>query len=313
MTYTQLMKEREAEKTEISVPAEPEPALEVQETPEPQLQSADPVISEEAINSGGYTDASMVPITKEQALELFERDVPVYMLHSDHTEEMAFDAEEIRAFDGIVGISREDWETVKEGLEPVVEKPDYEQAFLIGKEDGFLLLQLKDTPDLAELRFENKEYLQKNGLSAAYENYAAVYSDSLQAEKAQGETLADIYTRFNIDRPEDFTGHSLSVSDIIVLRQQGRVSCHYVDSFGFRELPQFLPENYLKNAEMAMEDDYGMIDGIINNGKSAAATAKELPDDERPSVLEKLRSFNRNEPQEAIKKVAPKRSAEREI
>ena len=135
----------------------------------------------------------------------------------------------------------------------------------------------------------------------------------MQAGKAQGETLDDIYTRFNIDRPEDFTGHSLSVSDIIVLRQQGGVSCHYVDSFGFQELSQFLPENYLKNAEMAMEDDYGMIDGIINNGKSAAVAAKELHHDERPSVLEKLRSFSKNVPQETMKKTAPKRSAEKEI
>ncbi|MBR3126381.1 MAG: DUF4316 domain-containing protein, partial [Mogibacterium sp.] len=63
--------------------------------------------------------------------------------------------------------------------------------------------------------------------------------------------------------PEDFRGHSLSVSDIVAIRQNGIVSCHYVDSIGFKELPDFLkPENYLKNAEMAMEDDYGMIDGI---------------------------------------------------
>ena len=311
--YAQLTKERETERVDSSAPEEPEPALEVQETPEHQLQTADPAVSEDVLISSGYMDDSMVPITKEQALELFERDVPAYMIHSDHTEEMAFDAEEIRAFDGIVGISREDWETVKECMEPIVEKPDYEQAFLTGTEDGFLLLQLRDTPDLTELRFENMEYLQKNGLSAAYENYTAVYSDSLQAGKAQGETLDDIYTRFNVDRPEDFTGHSLSVSDIIVLRQQGRVSCHYVDSFGFQELSQFLPENYLKNAEMTMEDDYGMIDGIINNGKSAAVAAKELPDDERPSVLEKLRSFSKNVPQETMKKTAPKRSAEKEI
>ena len=76
-----------------------------------------------------------------------------------------------------------------------------------------------------------------------------------------------IYQRFNVDHPADFKGHSLSVSDIVALKQNGAVSCHYVDSIGFRELPNFLkPENYLKNAEMLLEDDYGMIDGIINNG-----------------------------------------------
>ena len=86
-----------------------------------------------------------------------------------------------------------------------------------------------------------------------------------------------------------FTGHSLSVSDIVALRQNGVVSCHYVDSIGFQELPGFLkPENYLKAAEMAMEDDYGMIDGVINNGK------KEEPA-EKASVLDQLK-----EKQEAV-------------
>ena len=95
--------------------------------------------------------------------------------------------------------------------------------------------------------------------------------------------LEDLYTKFNIQHPEDFRGHSLSVSDIVALKQNGVVSCHYVDSFGFAELPGFMrPENYLKNAEMAMEDDYGMIDGVINNGKSLAV-------EEKPSVLEKLK------------------------
>ena len=102
-----------------------------------------------------------------------------------------------------------------------------------------------------------------------------------------------------------------------MLRQQGRVSCHYVDSWGFKELPQFLPENYLKNAEMAMEDDYGMIDGIINNGKSPARVEQEKQTekqtDERPSVLEKLRSYSTQERTEAPKKNAPSRGAEREI
>ena len=96
-----------------------------------------------------------------------------------------------------------------------------------------------------------------------------------------------MFTKFNIDRPEDFKGHSLSVSDIVALRQNGVVSCHYVDSIGFQELPGFLkPENYLKAAEMAMEDDYGMIDGIINNGP------KQEPPAERTSILEQLKQMS---------------------
>ena len=96
--------------------------------------------------------------------------------------------------------------------------------------------------------------------------------------------LESLYTKFNIDHPADFTGHSLSVSDIVALKTGGVVSCHYVDSVGFTELKDFLREgNHLKNAEMTLEDDYGMIDGIINNGKVES-------DRERPSVLEKLKA-----------------------
>lgn len=108
------------------------------------------------------------------------------------------------------------------------------------------------------------------------------------------------------------------------------LSCHYVDSIGFRELPNFLkPENYLKNVEMLLEDDYGMIDGIINNGPKqptvadleaqvkagfsisltelAAASHREQ---KKPSVLEKLRERT---PEQSKNKTAPKRSAEREL
>lgn len=83
----------------------------------------------------------------------------------------------------------------------------------------------------------------------------------------QSDILDSLYAKFNLDRPEDFHGHSLSVSDVIVLKQNGQVASYYTDSFGFQQLPEFIPpESALRNAEMAMEDDLNMIDGIINNG-----------------------------------------------
>lgn len=104
-----------------------------------------------------------------------------------------------------------------------------------------------------------------------------------------------LYETFNLRRPEDFRGHSLSVSDIVALKQNGVVSCHYVDSWGFKALPDFLkPENYLKNAEMAMEDDYGMIDGVINNGRrgeeleKAKEHAERTQPEKKPSIRERL-------------------------
>lgn len=295
--YVQIMNERAAELEDAKAPFEETIPLEEKDRPYHQSN----------------TDRHMVPISKEQAVELFERDVPVYMIYPDGKEAMAFDVDEICSFDGLVGISREDWETMKIVLAPVMDKPDYEKVFRGSEKDAYLLFQLKETPELAELRFESFEYLQKNNLTVKPENYESVYAGMLPAGKEQGETLSDLYTKFNIDHPQGFYGHSMSVSDIIVLRQQGQISSHYVDSWGFKELPHFMLENYLKNAEMAVEDDYGMIDGILNNGQKSDVSSKELPDEERPSVLEKLRSFNQNRPREITNNTAPKRNTEKEM
>ena len=261
--YKMLMKERGLDKEPESLAAEPVQEITVQE-PEPVSAPdngcvPDPAISVETMNAYGYTDSNMLPLTKERALELMERDVTVYMLHTDNTEAMAFDAEEIRSFDGIFGVETSEWETVKDRFA----SQDYEKAFLDKPADSFAIYQLRDNDDTAYLHYMNSEYLEKKGLSIQKENYAAVYAGDLDRRGDTQDKLNELYETFNIRRPEDFRGHSLSVSDIVALKQNGVVSCHYVDSWGFKELPGFLkPENYLKNAEMAMEDDYGMIDGI---------------------------------------------------
>ena len=108
-------------------------------------------------------------------------------------------------------------------------------------------------------------------------NYELIYSASLPPTNGrdQAAILESLYARFNLDRPEDFHGHSLSVSDVIALKQNGQLTCYYTDSFGFQKLPDFIPPaNALRNAEMAMEDDLNMIDGIINNGPKEEKTHK---------------------------------------
>ena len=271
------MKERGLDKETESLAAEPVQEITVQE-PEPVKAPdngdvPDPAISVESMNAYGYTDPNMLPLTKERAMELMERDVTVYMLHTDNTEAMAFDAEEILNFDGMFGIEAAEWETVRDRFAP---QRDYEEAFLNNPADSYAIYQLRDGEDTAMLRFMGSEYLDQQGLAIERGNYIAVYAGDLKNAGDTQDRLDDLYQTFNIDRPEDFRGHSLSVSDIVALRQNGVVSCHYVDSWGFKELPGFLkPENYLKNAEMAMEDDYGMIDGIVNNGPKQTAAEIE--------------------------------------
>ena len=278
----------------------------------------------------GYTDGNtMLPLTKERAMELFMQDVPVFLLYVDNTEAMALDAEDISSHTGVFGVEREEWDAVR-GVVTLSEQADTEKLFLENPQDAFLIYQIRRGGELDAYRFMNYDYLQSKGVTPERGGYDAIYTGGL-ADYGDNKTNLDmIYQRFNVDHPADFKGHSLSVSDIVALKQNGVVSCHYVDSIGFRELPNFLkPENYLKNVEMLLEDDYGMIDGIINNGPKqptvadleaqvkagfsisltelAAASHREQ---KKPSVLEKLRERT---PEQAKNKTAPKRSAEREL
>ena len=280
----------------------------------------DPSMSIEAMNAYGYTDSDMLPLSKERALELFERDVPIYMLYDGNTEAMAFEAEDIVLFSGCFGITREDWDAIKDQIPPMdmeTIRQKREQAFLESPGDTYAIYQLKRDDATADLRFMNSEWLNKKGVEPQPENYDLIYTGALYPASSQIETLERLYQTFNIDHPADFTGHSLSVSDIVALKQNGVVSCHYVDSVGYKELPSFIQYgNYLKNAEMQMEDDYGMIDGIVNNGprqtEPPEKTAPEKQADtksKKPSVLAKLRQYQ----EEDRKATTMHRSAERDL
>ena len=220
--------------------------------------------------------------------------------------------------------------------------------------DTFSIYQLKPGDSTRDYRFEPLDSIHRNGLSVKPENYELVY----EAPLTEKDNLESIYTRFNVDRPADFTGHSLSVSDIVVLHQGGKDTAHYCDRAGFSEVPEFLqpaqksreiteriqtprgsfylcgmtreqmeadgygfhhasedgkylimangtqayavradaPEkdNPLRTAEMTLEDDYGMIDGVINNGRrgeeleKAKEHAERTQPEKKPSIRERL-------------------------
>ena len=277
----------------------------------------DPSMSIEAMNAYGYMDADMLPLSKERALELFERDVPIYMLYDGNTEAMAFEAEDIVLFSGCFGITREDWDAIKDEVPPMdleLIKQKREQAFHESPGDTYAIYQLKRDDATADIRFMNSEYLREKGIEPQYENYDLVYTGALNCDGSQIEKLEDLYRIFNIEHPQDFTGHSLSISDIVALKQAGVVSYHYVDSIGYTELHNFRnTDNHLKNAEMQLEDDYGMIDGVINNGAKeptkAPAPKKEETKAKKPSVLAKLRQYQ----DEDRKATTQHRSAERDL
>lgn len=99
----------------------------------------------------------------------------------------------------------------------------------------FTIYQLKHTDELRDIRFEPFEYLQKNGIACDARNYNLVYSGRMRPH----ETLENLFYKFNMERPEDFKGHSLSVSDVVVVREHGKSTAFYVDSVGFKKLEHF--------------------------------------------------------------------------
>ena len=271
----------------------------------------DPTLTQDDLEKCGYLDGDLLPLSKERAYELMERDLTVYIVQQGENPAMAFDTTDLDAYDGIFAVTREEWEESPAFDAQVKERMDHqqerEQAFLDHKGDCFAIYQVKHTDELRDIRYEGLEWLKSIGQTAQRDNYDLVYTAPLLPSDLKGDTAEQLFYRFNNEHPTDYRHPSMSVSDIVAIKRDGKVSCHYCDSFGFAEVPGFLPDNPLKNAEMAVEDDYGMIDGILNNGQRQPPQ-RELPE-KRKSVVEQLKS----QPKPEHKKTAPKKSAEREI
>ena len=200
----------------------------------------------------GYTWNEMFPLTQERAIELFDHDLPVYLLHTDGSETTVSDRKQITEHDGMCGIEKGDWlnERKLQMMQEELSESDSnrEAQLLYGNTDKYGIYQLKDDPELDKFRFEGTESLKRMGITkdnfdaVLPENYKLVYMGELTElqGQTQSETLEAIYTKFNIDHPADYKAHSLSVSDIVVLHEDGENSAHFVDSFGFTELPKFM-------------------------------------------------------------------------
>ena len=315
-----------AEATATQLPDAQEQSLDEYPMPDSEVSVSD-------MQGYGYFYDGMLPVTRERALELDAAGLTVYVLHEDNTESMVFDTEEIMEHGGLFGVEHEEWEKSPQFHEKVLERQERqlerEQAFLAHEGCCFAIYQVsRDDPQ--NVRFMNLDWLQSHNLAVDRSNYDLIYTAPLNGSGSTMEQLETLYEQFNLKKPVDFHSPSLSVSDIVAIKLDGKVSCHYCDSFGFQQVPGFLPDNPLKNAEMMLEDDYGMIDGIINNGPKEPTVAQleqqarsgqpiSLMDlaeavhreerDKKKSVMEQLKSQPRTE----HKKTAPKKSAEREI
>ena len=324
--YQQMQAEVGQMAASSQLPEAQEQALDEYPTPDEQVSTPD-------MQKYGYSYDGMLPVTRERALELDAAGLTVYVLHEDNTESMVFDPQEIMEHGGLFGVDREEWEKSPQFHEKVMERQEHqqerEQAFLSQNRNCFAIYQVSRN-DPQNVRFMNLDWLESYDVSVDRSNYDLIYTAPLSESGTVPEQLEKLYQQFNLEKPVDFHSPSMSVSDIVAIKQDGKVSCHYCDSVGFTQIPGFLPENPLKNAEMALEDDYGMIDGIINNGAKeptvaeleqqarsgqpislmelAAATHREERE-KKKSVMEQLKG----QPKTEHKKTAPKKSAEREI
>ena len=299
----------------------------------------DPMIGLSEMREYGYQWNEMLPLTQEKALELFEHDLHVYLLHTDGTESLAESRERIEEHEGIFGVEKETWNkalkqqtkitlilmdeqereytypypvvavdieemggdrtAVFKTSEPIsdtdvaeihnafygtdlefeiekelgitwVESINYEDGSVITPEmarkeqllyastDKYGIYQLKPNLELDSLRFEGTESLKRMGITKDNfdaikpENYTLLYVGELSElqKETQGATLEAIFEKFNLDHPEDFRGDSLSVSDIVVLHQNGQNTAHFVDFFGYTEIPDFLREQTPEKEEM---------------------------------------------------------------
>ena len=142
--------------------------------------------------------------------------------------------------------------------------PDTPEEWLDGF-NTFSIYQIPAGPDGRDFRYRPYEELQAAGLTVDRKNYELIYTAPLDGKT----TLEDIYRTFNADdRPAGFRGHSLSVSDVVVINRGGKEEAHYCDSIGFTPVPEFMRESPIKTAEMSTEQNYNMIDGTLNNAPS---------------------------------------------
>ena len=287
----------------------------------------------------GYTGEEMLPLTKETALELFDRDLPVYQLHEDGTETMAEEREQITGHEGIFGIEKADWE-IEKSLRALQEeltesRANKEAQLLYGSTDKYGIYQLKDDPELRSLHFEGTESLKKMGIikdnldAIKPENYNLIYTGGLSELTAEygflptrEDKLETIYEKLKINHPADYKGHSLSVSDVIVLHINGKNSAHFVDSFGFTGLPDFIRKlEGVKEQEMTKAESktypplyrQSITYAIGNEEKEAYRESWELNQECKKAIEDSIRqSFDgMHLDKDAVKSVLKEYGAER--
>ena len=247
----------------------------------------DPTIQITDMQEYGYTWDGMLPLQQEAAERLFHEDLEIFCIYEDGTEGAVTSLSELREHaenGGLFGVEKAAWKAFYERTNGKAQEETKAAPELPQEKDTFSIYQLKRDDETVDLRFEPYDRLTAAGHTVDMANYDRIYIADLAPETS----LEDIYTRFNVDHPKDFKGHSLSVSDVVVLHQNGQDIAHYVDSIGYKEVPEFWkqPENPLKHVEDTIEQNDNNFDGIINNTPTVDELEKKAKSGEQISLTD---------------------------
>ena len=290
--------------------AEQAVVIEAQDKQESRLDEyplPDPAFpADELEQNYGYAGGDLLPLSRERAAELLEQDLTVYMMESGENPAMVFDRDDLMEQpEGMMfAVTREEWEESQDFRQAVLDRmqhqPEREKAFLDHAADCFAIYQVRDDDALRDIRFESLDWLKSKGRAVERDNYDLVYTAPLSTFASADAALDQLWYQFNNDHPADFQHPSVSVSDIIVLKRDGVVSCHYCDSFGFEQLTDFISQ----------KPTVAELEAQVKAGQTISLTdlADAVHREKKKSVVAQLK----NQPAQERKKTAPKKSAEKE-
>ena len=293
----------------------------------------DSALTMDNLAQAGYTEGDLLPVSLDTAKQMYGGDFTVYIIRPGEDPELVLDETDLVHHDGLYAVPREEWEAspdfdgaIQDRLREE-EQQKREAAFLDHQGDCFALYQLHRGPNLRDIRYIPLEQLRAEGESPRKGNYDLVYTAPLTGQGDTLQQLDQLWKQFNDAHPADYHSPSMSVSDIVALKRDGVVSCHYVDQYAFSELPGFFSgRNPLRSAEDSIEQNDNQLDGIINNTPSVAEleaqvkagqqislldlahAVREEREGKKKSVMERLKQPS----QPGRKKTAPDKGAERE-
>ncbi|WP_347707423.1 YodL domain-containing protein [Colidextribacter sp. OB.20] len=292
-------------------PPAPEPLAQADEalrdTTLDEYPLPDPAFSADEMEQDyGYSGGDLLPLSRERAAELLEQDLTVYMVEAGENPAMVFDRDDLMEQpEGMMfAVTREEWEESQDFRQAVLDRmqhqPERERAFLDHVADCFAIYQVRDDDALRDIRFESLDWLKSKGCTVERDNYDLVYTAPLSTFASADAALDQLWYQFNNDHPADFQHPSISVSDIIVLKRDGVVSCHYCDSFGFEQLTDFISQ----------KPTVAELEAQVKAGQTISLTdlADAVHREKKKSVVAQLK----NQPAQERKKTAPKKSAEKE-